>query len=303
MRAEGVCYVTLLKCATWVVGTVSETVERYEKWFDYSVVESGEVPADLAASWGAPNSAGKPYAVLQPVSGQEVFLRFVEGEPVESYEPIRTLGWAATEICVQDVEVVNARMEQSPFDIIGPPKPLDGFPTVKPMQVRGPDKEIVYLTEIKVDDPASGLPEPQSLVDRPFIMVLACSDLARSIEWVKEVFGFEMIDPIAIEYSMITLAFNLPKDQKTELVTAKWKGEVFLELDQYPEEVTKREARPGELPPGVAITTIEFPDFDRLHGHWVSEPTVRDGPLYGGKRAGVLRCPDGALFEVVERAS
>lgn len=292
---------TLLKCATWNVKAVSETAKRYEEWFDYSVVESGLVSAELASSWGTPNSAGKPYAVLQPASGQEVFLRFIEGGPVPSYEPIRTLGWAATEICVQDVEVVNTRMKDSPFEIIGPPKPLDGFPTVKPMQVRGPDNEIVYLTEIKVDGPESGLPDPQSLVDRPFIMVLACSDLKRSIAWVKDVFGFEMIDPVAIEYSMITLAFDLPKDQKTELVTAKWKGEVFLELDQYPAGVKPRETRSGELPPGVAITTIEFPDLGRIQGHWDSEPVMREGSIYAGKRVGVLKCPDGALFEVVER--
>ncbi|MEM5518277.1 VOC family protein [Henriciella sp. AS95] len=294
---------TLLKCATLTVKDVSATADRYETWFDYSVVERGEVPSDLADSWGTPGSAGRPYVIMQPASGQQVFIRLVQGDPVASYVPISTLGWAATEICVQDVEEVNARMERSPFEIIGPPKPLDGFPTVKPMQVRGPDNEVLFLTEIRVDGPANGLPVPQSLVDRPFIMVLACSDLKRTIAWVDEVFGFEMIDPVAIEYTMISQAFDLPAGQKVELVTAKWKGEVFLELDQYPEQVTPRDRHDGTLPPGVAITTIEFPNFDKLAGHWVSEPVVREGALYAGKRVGLLKCPDGALLEVIERTA
>lgn len=292
---------TLLKCATHVVADVDAAIARYSRWLDYAVVEDGAVPADLAASWGAPASGGRRYVVMQPASGSEVFLRFIEGDEVPDYLPIRTYGWAAIEICVQDVEQVNERMLQSQvFDVIGPPKPLDGFPTVKPMQVRGPDQETVYLTEIRVDGPSSGLPSPQSLVDRPFIMVLACPDLRATIAWTAEVLGLEITAPVAIRYSMISLAFGLPEDDKHELVTCKWQGQVFLELDQYPEGTTVRPSIPGALPPGVAIVSMTHPDFDRLEGHWASPPIVRQGPLYGGRRVGVLRTPEGALLEVLE---
>lgn len=294
---------TLLKCATHVVRDLSAAIARYNEWLDYAVVEQGIVSDDLAASWLSPASAGRAYAVLQPSSGAEVFLRFVEGDDVPDYRPIRTYGWAAIEICVQDVETVNARMLESPFEVIGPPKPLDGFPTVKPMQVRGPDRETVYLTEITVDGPANGLPAPASLVDRPFILVLACPDLRATMRWVDTVLGLEMIDPIAIRYSMISLAFDLPADDKHELVTAKWKGETFLELDQYPEGATVRPTHPGALPPGVAMCTMAYPDFDRLEPHWASPPMVREGPLYGGRRVGMLKTPEGALLEVIEGES
>jgi hypothetical protein len=276
-------------------------VDRYARWLDYSVVEEGIVPLDLAVAWGAPASAGRRYAVLQPASGAEVFLRFIEGEDVPAYLPIRTYGWAAIEICVQDVEAVNARMLQSGvFEVIGPPKPLDGFPTVKPMQVRGPDKETVYLTEIRVDDPASGLPSPKTLIDRPFILVLACPDLRATAQWMADVLALEITDPVAIRYSMISLAFNLPPDDRHELVTAKWKGQIFLEADQYPEGTIVRPAHFGALPPGVSIVTIMHPDFARLEGRWVSPPMVREGALYAGRRVGVLRTPEGALLEVID---
>lgn len=291
---------TLLKCATHVVKDVAAARDRYVEWMSYKVVEEGTVSADLAASWIAPATAGRAFCVLQPASGAQTFLRFVEGDVVPDYQPIRTYGWAAIELCVTDVEAVNVRMLESPFDVIGPPKALDGFATVKPMQVRGDDLETVYLTEILADGRAAGLPTPQSLIDRPFILVLACPDLRKSTQWVKDVLGLETIEPVAIRYSMISLAFGLDPDSKHELITAKWNGEVFLELDQYPEGATERPRHPGALPPGVAITTMAHPDMARLDGHWASEPVVRDGPLYGGRKVGMLLTPEGALLEVID---
>jgi catechol 2,3-dioxygenase-like lactoylglutathione lyase family enzyme len=291
---------TLLKCATHVVADVPAAIARYQAWMDYRLVEQGEVPADLAAAWQAPASVGRPYALLQPASGEAVFLRFVEGDPVPEYVPIRSYGWAAIELCVADVEAVNTRMIESPFEVIGPPKNLDGFATVKPMQVRGADQETVYLTEILQPGPDTGLPQPRSLIDRPFIMVLACPDLRKSAQWVKDVLGLPVIDPVAIHYSMITLSFGLDEDAKTELVTARGGGQVFLELDQYPEGATERPRHPGALVPGVAITTMLYPDFARLEPHWASPPVVREGALYAGRRSGVLLTPEGALLEVIE---
>ena len=292
---------TLLKCATHIVADVDAAVERYARWLDYSVVEQGAVPSDLAAAWGAPASADRRYAILQPASGTPVFLRFIEGDRVDDYLPIRTYGWAAIEICVQDVEAVNERMLASgDFEVIGPPKPLDGFPNVKPMQVRGPDQETVYLTEIRVDDPSAGLPRPKSLIDRPFILVLACPDLEKTAAWMAEVLALEVSDPVAIRYSMISLAFDLPADDKHALVTAKWQGQVLLEADQYPEGTAERPCHPGALPPGVSIVSIVHPDLARLEGHWASPPVVREGPLYANARVGVLHTPEGALLEVIE---
>lgn len=291
---------TLLRCATIIVQDVAAAAKRYQKWLDYAVVEQGRLSEDLAAAWQAPASAGRPYALLQPASCSPVFVRFVEGDDLPHYEPIRTYGWAATEICVQDVEAVNQRMIRSEFEVIGPPKALDGFPTVKPMQVRGPDKEVVYLTEILVDGPDHDMPSPASLVDRPFMLVLACSDLQASMTWVRDVLGFAMIDPVSIHYSMISLAFGLPEGEKVALTTVKFGGETFLELDQYPSEATPRPKIQNELPPGVALCSINHPDFTSLQDHWLVPPVVREGLLYNGARTGILQMPDGVLLEVIE---
>jgi catechol 2,3-dioxygenase-like lactoylglutathione lyase family enzyme len=292
---------TLLRCATLVVADVKATAARYAEWLGYSVVEQGEVTPDLAAAWQAPASAGKRYTVMQPQSGEPVFLRFVKGDPVPDYLPIRTYGWAATEICVTDVEAVHQRMLASPFEVIGPPRTLDGYATIKPMQVRGPDAEIVYLTEFAGDDPALALPKPKTLIDRPFIIVHASRGLDAGLAWLRDVLGLQAIDPVSIRYTMIERAFGLTPEDKTAITTAQWPGgETFLEFDQYPEAATARPQHLGALPPGVAIVTMLHPEIARLEGHWLSPPVCRDGAIYGGRAVGVLQTPEGALLEVID---
>jgi catechol 2,3-dioxygenase-like lactoylglutathione lyase family enzyme len=288
----------LLRAATLVTPDAEVAAERYVRWMDYSVVERGPISEELAASWGTPASAGRHAVTIQPASGADVFIRFVEGDPVPEYRPLRTYGWAALEICNQDVMTVNARMETSPFEIIGPPKRIDGLPTIHPMQVKGPDGEIVYLTEIL--QPGNGLPHPGSLIDKLFILVLACSDMDASADWFKASLGLEVGASLSIVYNMINDAFGLASDAKHALRTATWEKDVFLEFDQYPDEATPRPGHAGALPPGIALTTLKHPNFDAVQGEWIVAPAVRQGPVYGGKRAGTLRGPDGVLIEVVE---
>ncbi len=291
----------LLRCATHIVADLDAATTRFAQWLDYRVVEQGEVAADLAASWDAPASAARRYAVMQPASGADVFLRFIEGDAVPDYLPIRSYGWAAIEICVQDVLAVNARMlhPNSPYPVIGPPTKIAGIDTIHPMQVRGPDQETLYFTEITTDAPDSGLPTAHSPIDKLFILVLACRDMHASVDWFAANLKLDMTNPIAIRYSMIAHAFDLPISDLHEIVTAKWQGDVFLEFDQYPAGTVVRPQHEGALPPGVAICTLIHPAFDTLDLDWFSAPVVRDGPLYAGRRVGMVKTPEGALLEIV----
>jgi hypothetical protein len=247
-----------------------------------------------------PGLDGEQIRRPRPASLAPVFLRFVEGQDVTECKPMRTYGWVATELCFKDVEIVNERMLRSPFKIIGVPRLLDGFPSVKPMQVRGVDDEIVYLTEIRVREPSLGLPIVESLIDLPFIMVLACSDLKKSIAWVKDVWGLPVSDPVEVKNDIISNFFETNPEEKHELCIVKGEGQTFLELDQFPVGATVRPQYSGILPPGVAITSMMFPDFERLRGHWAVPAVICEGAIYGGRRVGMLLTPDGALLEVVE---
>lgn len=295
----------LLRAATLSVADLDRSVELYTNWLDYSVEENAALPERLAASWGCPKSAGNRYAALRPASGHDIFIRLVENESHPDYVPLQTFGWAAIEVCVEDVLSVNERMLKSPFEIIGPPREIEGLDAIYPMQVRGPDGEIVYFTQIRDDLPAFDLPRAEAPIDRLFILVMACSDMDASLDWLEEHAGFSIgRRRMEIVYTMLAKAFGLPETDLHAISTMVHERDVFLELDQLPAEGWKRPARPGELPPGVAIGSFVHPDFKRLEKRcrdlWVIKPEKQDSIIYGGKRAGTLRAPDGTLVELVE---
>lgn len=294
----------LMRAATLSVSNLEHSKSLYCDWLDYGCIEDDIIDDDLAASWGTPKTAAQPYAVLQPASEADVFIRLIEQPKVAEYEALRSYGWAAIEICNQNTLKVNARMERSPFEIIGPPKELDGMPAIFPMQVKGPDKEIVYLTEIRDDLEAYDLPRAKSLIDKLFILVIACSDMEASGAWLEKHLLIEKGRSMEIIYSMINKAFDLPADTKHALATLKHERDVFLEIDEYPKGTIARKTHKGMLPPCAAIGSFIHPEFDKLvdinKGHWITPPKARDGAIYKGKRAGTLRDPDGTLIEMIE---
>jgi hypothetical protein len=81
--------------------------------------------------------------------------------------------------------------------------------------------------------------------------------------------------------------------------------DVFLEMDQYPEQAVPRPHIPGTLPQGIAVGSILTPHFDAIVAnssqHFVAPPQAHTSVVYGGARAVTLRAPDGTLVEMVEK--
>lgn len=296
----------LLRAATLSVANLERSVDLYTRFLDYTVAEQGTVDAALAGSWGAPQTAGRRMAVLRPASGADVFLRFVENDIHPDYVPLRTYGWAAIEINVLDVLKVAERMAVSGFEIIGPPREIETLPAIFPMQVKGPDGEIVYLTQVRSDLPDFDITRAEALIDRLFIMVMACSDLPASLAWMEQHTRLQIGRPhLPIVYTMLANAFNLPVEQLHVIATMIDGRDVFLEMDQYPEQATPRPHIPGLLPQGIAVGSILTPHFDAILAnssqYFVAPPQAHASVVYGGARAVTLRAPDGTLVEMVEK--
>lgn len=289
----------LLRAASLSVVDPAASARRYVQWFDYRIVEEGCIDAELASSWGTPLSAGRAFVTVAPASGANVLIRFVACDAIAGYRALRTYGWAALEICVQDVLSVNERMAHSPFKIVGPPREIDGLPAIYPMQVQGPDQEIIYLTQIRSDLPAFDLPRAACPIDKLFILVLACSNLKRSIDWFERCVQIKLGREMDIVYTMLANSFGLPATDTHTIATMTHERDVFLELDQYPTMATPRSAKPGHLPPGIAIATLLHPQFSQLNGPWITEPARRAGAMYADRMTGTLLAPDGSLVEIV----
>jgi hypothetical protein len=148
------------------------------------------------------------------------------------------------------------------------------------------------------------LPRATSLIDRQFIHVCAVSDLTGTLNWCQEKLGLSFGRDMAIVYTMLANAFEVPYENKFTIATLTHERDVFYEFDQMPAAAGARPAWKGRLPQGVAISTIIVPDFServRDHASWlIAPPKPREGEIYKGKRAATMRGPDGILFELVE---
>lgn len=282
------------------VPDLDAAIRDYRDVLGMQVVENGILANELTASWGCPNSAGASMVILQPASGAECFIRLVEQPEYPEFKPTTTYGWAAYELSVRDVFGWPDRLQGSGFDIVGPPKELEGMPFFVPMQVLGTGREMIYLNEVREDMPSTDLPKAQSLTDRIFIVILASPDRAETVRWYEEKLGFDATDTFSLAYSMINNAFGLPADTLSDLTMVQSGRLPIVEVDDYPAIATTRPRHDGMLPPGNALVTLAVNDFRNLDVDWITPPEKREEMPYKGRRSATAKGSAGELLELIE---
>ncbi len=284
--------------ATIGAPNVAQVKAWYTQWLDYQVADEGRVPEAWAASWGAPTSAQRPYVVLGPASGEDVFVRAVEIDPVPEFKTLTTHGWAAIEITVADVDAVMKKLEGSPFRVIGLPRALTADSPIRAMQVVGPGEEVLYLTGNVGDRAVSNHPEPQTLIDRVFIMVLAAPDLAALKKFYLDRFTLGDQGDLSFPIQALSNAQGLPAEHnyKLSVLVASERGNK-LELDEYGPEFGPRPGPADQMPPGVAMTTFEADSLDDLNVDFITPPS----PLYDVYTTATFFGPAGERTELMAR--
>ncbi|MDG2242250.1 MAG: hypothetical protein P8L66_02025 [Rhodospirillaceae bacterium] len=277
-----------------------DAIERwYTTWLHYTVMERSTVSAEIAASWGTPNTAGRPFIVMQSAAKDDVYIRAVEIDPVPGYKAMTTWGWNAIEIIVDDVDALHEGLKTSEFaHLAGPANLFGGTSSIRAVQYAGPAQEVLYLTCETGDRSKSTLPLPRGSVDRPFIMVLAGPDLSAMESFYKEAFnmgddGFRFTST----GGLISKMQGRPDDQvyNLGLIRLNEPGN-NIELDEYPDDTGPRPSADGQLPPGVAMTTFNVEDLDATGIDFISAPILE----YGGKRSATFVGPAGELTELIE---
>lgn len=268
----------------------------YTNYLNYRVAERGRVSIALAEHWRAPLMTGREYLLLQPESRAEVYLRFVQAAPVAGYAPLKTHGWNATEILVQDPDALAERLSDSPFKIVGPPRNLSSNDNIRAMQVLGPANELLYLTRVEPGNSAFRLGCAATFVDHAFIVVCGNHDLAASRHFYATQLQLEVTPPIGVRMSVLSKAHGQDPETLHPLALAKLGETGLIELDQYPAQAIRRTQRAGELPPGVALVSFLV---DSLTGLAEDAAGLPEAP-YHGRRATVLIGAAGELIELVE---
>jgi catechol 2,3-dioxygenase-like lactoylglutathione lyase family enzyme len=267
----------------------------YHDRLGLKLTEQGQLAQDRATGWGCPANAGDRYAILTPASGAPSFLRLVEQPTPPDFVPTRTFGWAAFEITVQDVYNWPAKLEGSGFDIIGPPREIEGLPYFVAMQMLGRGREMIYLNEVRQNTPSSDLPKAVSPVDHTFIVILACADREGALDWYRDHIGLDIGGSYTIEYTMINKAFGLPEGTESTITMVQRGRLPIIEVDGYPEAATTRPGDPQRLPPGNAMVTLAVDALDRPGLKFIAPPALIDG-----RRTATVFGPAGERLELVE---
>ena len=303
-RAAGAGEPRLLSILAATVNTpdLEKSVALYREALGYRVVERGAVAPSLARSWGAPAMAGRAQALLAPASGEAVFLRLVAGTPVPDYKPLTTAGWNAIEVLVKDPDAIASRLAETAFTRLGAPAFLTPGSSIRATQFVGPAGEVFYFTADTAPAAGSTLARAQSVVDRPFILVLAGQDADVLAAFYRGRFTLPEAFRARMPVPIIARAQGREETQDYALVLLRLDAfSHSLELDGYGES-PRRPAREGELPPGVALATFLVADLDALGDlPFLAAPAERQTAPYRGRRSATLRGPAGELVELVER--
>jgi catechol 2,3-dioxygenase-like lactoylglutathione lyase family enzyme len=275
-------------------------IAAYQRYLGYRVVDDGALARDVARCWGRPQLAGQRCVLMEPESGSETYLRFVQGPAYVGYEPLACVGWNAAEIIVRDVDALAERLAGSPFRTIGPPANLSFSDKIRAMQVVGPAREVLYLTQIKEQLAAFDTPVAACDVDRVFIVILGGADLEALQDYYHQQFSLARAPAMPSVVSVISARYGLPRDYKHPIAALQVRGQCYVEADQMPAQVAPRPCDPGQLPPGIAMVSFEI---ERLPGDLSSAlgPAVAVRALpYDGRTVRACVGATGELIELIE---
>jgi catechol 2,3-dioxygenase-like lactoylglutathione lyase family enzyme len=279
---------------TTVVPDLAAIEAAYTAHLGYRVVGRGTIDARLARAWAAPAMAGRALLVLGPASGEPVLLRFVAAPTARGYAALKTLGWNATELLVEDPDALAERLRDSPFRIVGPPRDLQFNPRIRALQALGPAGELLYLTRIPPGGSLFDLGSARSFVDRTFIVVLGGRSMPAMQAFYRDVLGLPVTPARPSRVEVLNEAWGYDEEHQIPLGIAQLPKDFLVELDEYPAAALPRTTPDGELPPGMAMVTFAVRSLDGLAARAVAP--------YAGRRAVLLRGGAGELVELVEVA-
>lgn len=280
---------------TITVASLGPVETAYADHLGYRAVERGQVSATIAEAWGAAKVSGNDYLIMRPESGAPHDLRFVVTAPYPEYQTLKSTGWNAVELLVQDPDALAMKLKDSPFQIVGPPRALSSGNT-KAMQVVGPAKELLYLT-----NPAGEGNEARSFVDRVFIVINGAADLTQLSAFHRDRMGSQVGEPFQIRLSVLNRMYGFDVELRHQIAVARLGGTPFsIEMDQFPKEATARGGRPNDLPPGISMVSFAVADLDTVKEPFVRAPVVVNSAPYNGRRVAVIKGPSGELMELIE---
>lgn len=290
-----------IACVTIATPDIETAIRQYQQHLGYRPTQRGKLGSELATLWGKPLLAERETALLYPQGAGPAAIRFIASPPAPDYRPFRHLGWNAIEIMVQDTDAVAARLANSPFKTIGPPKDLSFTDKIRAMQVLGPSQEALYLTCFKAKMAEFDVPDARHFIDSVFIMILGGASIASINEFYGRHFGTAHAATMPVLITVLADAQGLPPDTKFDLAAIALKGQNFIEADAMPQGTLPRPAIGPELPPAIAMVSFLVDDLAATGLTWLAAPRRLASAPYAGRLAALTVGPAGELIELIQR--
>ena len=283
---------------TVVCPSLRTALPAYIDHLNQQLVSYGHVYEEQAALWGAPALLEAPCAVLASAAGTP-WLRLVEDAQAGAAQPFRRHGWMALEIAVAEVDALAASLEDSPFQVVGPPAPLDVSPQIRAAQAVGPAGEVLYLTQVDGEVPPFQLPRARCGVDHLFIPVLSAAQRAASLAFYEGISGVQG-QCFDTRLGAVNQAWGKSPEERHPVAALQLAGESLIEIDELP-AAAAQPPLPGRLPPGIAMVSFALQGIEEANLPWLSAPRHQPGPPGSGLTA-VCRGAGGELAEFIEHA-
>jgi predicted enzyme related to lactoylglutathione lyase len=246
-----------IETVTILTHDLAASAQMYISAFGWQIKESEyELRVEEASRWQAKNLAGARVLEVYGINGG---VRFVESDRYQNPLPLRTFGWSALEICVDDVHKYVAQAVAAGFVVMNEAVPLSGSAKPLPLiaaQLAGINGEVVYITQILSEVPNFELPDVSKESGSIFICVLGASDLESSREVLESNFEVRRASDREVGIKVINRVYGKPLDTLHRLSSLQLAGRNAIEIDQLPVEGAQREAALGYLPPGISVVTV-----------------------------------------------
>ena len=243
---------------TVVVPDLEHAAAGYRALLGADVLAGGRLSEADAAAWAAPEAAGAPWVVVGPPGARDGLVHLVEDRAAVRPRAFATLGWAALEVLVTDVDEAHARCRAAAgFEVLEAPAGVGAeASSLRALQAAGPGGEGVYLTQIRRPPPGFELPDAATAASRVYGVVAATHDLPATRAHFAERFGLHHVTDHGLPVRVINGAFGLPAGTAHRVSTLQLAGRALLEIDQYPAAATRRAQPAGRLRPGIAGVTF-----------------------------------------------
>jgi len=275
----------------------------YQRYLGYRIADDGAVGREAAKAWGRAPLAAARAVLMEPESGADTYLRFVEGPTYVDYAPFACLGWNAAELIVADVDQLAGSLAGSPFRIIGEPADLSFSDQIRAMQVVGPAREVLYLTQIKSKLDVFDTPVARSFVDRVFIVILGGASLEGLQDYYHAHHGLARAPAMPSVITALSAQYGLPAEHLHPIAALQVPGQCYIEADEMPAAVRPRPCLPGQLPPGVAIVSFEVDRLPENLAGCLGGIHRSPGLPYDGRRSCTCVGAAGELIELIEAAA